>query len=97
MNQAQSPVVGAISFQVGQKRYSVNITGSEKFAYQLSRAIELGQDPAEALFFLAELGATLYHPDSPMLNQNKARAYEQFFGPQGSGDNAPERTLTLVR
>ena len=96
MKENLSTLLGAIAFQVGEKKYSVNITGSEKFAHELRQAIARGQDPAEALFFLVELGATLYHPDNPMLSHNKARVYEQFFGAHGGGGNAPKRILTLV-
>lgn len=96
MAKNRSPVLGAIALQVGGKKYSVNITGTEKFAHELNRAAERGLDPAEALFFLAELGATLYHPDSPMLNSDKARTYEQFFGVSGQCDTTGI-TLTLVK
>ncbi len=96
VERSQSPVLGSIAIQVGDKKYSVNITGSEKFAYELNRAVLRGQDPAEALFFLAELGATLYHPDSPMLGREKARTYEQFFGAVTQGPSNPH-ALTLVK
>lgn len=96
MEKSQSPVLGAIALRVGDKKYSVNITGSEKFAHELNRAVARGQDPAEALFFLAELGATLYHPDSPMLGSEKARTYEQFFGAVDKV-SAHTHNLTLVK
>lgn len=96
MEKSRSPVLGSIALQAGDKKYSVNITGSEKFAHELRQAIARGQDPAEALFFLAELGATLYHPDSPMLGREKARTYEQFFGAVNHGAETPHK-LTLVK
>ncbi len=97
MEKSRPLVLGVISLQVGKKKYFVNINGNEKFARELGSAVERGKDPAEALFFLAELGATLYHPDSPLLKRDKARTYEQFFGTHGNRNNALERTLTLVR
>jgi hypothetical protein len=71
---------GAIVLYVNGKKYIAEVTGDEKFTHKLNLALKQGSDPAEALLFLAELGAKLFHPENPMLGTKDRAKWQKLFG-----------------
>ncbi len=92
---SSAPIKGEIVIRVGDREYGFALVGSEDFAFQLSRAVERGHDPAKTLSFLAELGARSYHPDNMTIRGSSHQEWRRLFGDPTQPDEKPG--LTLVK
>ena len=67
------------------------------FRAEIERAIALGENPAQALLFLANLAARHLHPHhSPGLSSHERETWEKYFGERKTQGKKPKARLTIV-
>ncbi len=77
-------VQGEITLRGNGKKFHAQIHSAQKFSPELERALKREKDPAQALLFLAELGAKLDPRNSGPMKYSDRKKWVEFFGEGGS-------------
>lgn len=73
-------VQGVLTLHANGKKFTVQIGNDKKFSHELSKALRNGTNPAEALLFLAELGAKIDIRNDTNLKSRDRFKWLEFFG-----------------